>query len=67
MKVTEDAGIDDLHDLRNRYIHLKTNIATIIKRLRESNCINLSDEEFDNGMISIIKYLKSAPENKNHE
>jgi len=58
VRIDIDAGIEDLQDLRTRYFNLKTNIASIINRIKNSKCINLTETEFINGMTSIIKYLK---------
>jgi tetratricopeptide (TPR) repeat protein len=63
-RLSSDAGIEDLQDLRTRYLNLKLNIATIVGRLKESKCIDLTVMNFDSGLNQIIRYLQPQEEKK---
>jgi len=57
-RLNDDVGTEDLQSSLTRYSILKTNIASIITRIKDYKYINLTETEFDNGMISVIEYLK---------
>lgn len=55
-------GIEDLQSERTRYIKMKANLPEIIGKLRSVLCIDLTPDNFDNGMQKIIGDLKKGPD-----
>jgi hypothetical protein len=52
-------GISDLENELKRYRNLQNNIDEIIRRLRESLCINIKDDNFEKNFPKILEAIKA--------
>ncbi|GEM_PF-3547536 len=54
IRLQKGRGIEDITNERTRINHLKVELPSIIGRLKNSLCVNLSDSQFDTGMVKVI-------------
>lgn len=58
-RVDKNMGFDDLYDERGRLLDLKQNLDKIVGRLRNSLCIDIREENFEQGIFRVIQTINS--------
>jgi len=62
-RLEKKTGFADLYGEFKRYLLLRNNIDEIVRRLRESLSIDISEKNYDLGMQKVINYLTDLNEN----